>query len=341
MNILIIGPSWVGDSVMAQSLYIELKKEDPSCTIDVLSPPWTASIMDRMPQVARNISSPFLHGDIKLISRNRFAKSLMKFNYDRSIILTNSFKSALVPYFAKIPIRTGWLGEFRYGLLNDIRKLDPTKKHLMVEKFVSLSMQDNNSSLENLDFPSLTIDLLNQKNVLTKLSIDSSLRSLAICPGAEFGPAKKWPPEYYAEVARTYIDRGCNILCLGSPNDQETGEKIESFHDLNRENKFYNLIGKTSLNDAIDILGFCDRVVTNDSGLMHIAAAVGTPLVALYGPSSPAYTPPLTYNKKILRKMEGYEKKREGDLDRGYHQSLLAIRPTEVINALEEIQKLR
>ena len=340
MNILIIGPSWVGDSVMAQSLYIQLKKEDPNCNIDVVSPPWTASIMERMPQVARNISSPFQHGDIKLISRNRFGKSLMKFNYDRSIILTNSFKSALVPYFAKIPIRTGWLGEFRYGLLNDIRKLDPTKNHLMVEKFVSLSLQDNNYSLESLDFPLLTIDLVNQKNVLSKLSIDSSLRSLAICPGAEFGPAKKWPPEYYAEVARAYIDRGWNILCLGSPNDQETGEKIESFHDLNKENKFYNLIGKTSLNDAIDILGLCDRVVTNDSGLMHIAAAVGTPLVALYGPSSPAYTPPLIDNKKILRKMEGYEKKREGDLERGYHQSLVAIKPTEVINALEELKKL-
>ena len=340
MNILIIGPSWVGDSVMAQSLYIQLKKEDPDCNIDVVSPPWTVSIMERMPQVSRNIVSPFLHGDIKLISRNRFGKSLKKFNYDRSIILTNSFKSALVPYFAKIPIRTGWLGEFRYGLLNDIRKLDPTKNHLMVEKFVSLSLQDNNYFLESLDFPLLTIDLVNQKNVLSKLSIDSSLRSLAICPGAEFGPAKQWPPEYYAEVARAYIDRGWNILCLGSPNDQETGEQIESFQNLNKENKFYNLIGKTSLNDAIDILGLCDRVVTNDSGLMHIAAAVGTPLVALYGPSSPSYTPPLTDNKKILRKMEGYEKKREGDLERGYHQSLVAIKPTEVINALEELQKL-
>ena len=340
MNILIIGPSWVGDSVMAQSLYIQLKKEDPDCNIDVVSPPWTVSIMERMPQVSRNIVSPFLHGDIKLISRNRFGKSLKKFNYDRSIILTNSFKSALVPYFAKIPIRTGWLGEFRYGLLNDIRKLDPTKNHLMVEKFVSLSLQDNNYFLESLDFPLLTIDLVNQKNVLSKLSIDSSLRSLAICPGAEFGPAKQWPPEYYAEVARAYIDRGWNILCLGSPNDQETGVQIESFQNLNKENKFYNLIGKTSLNDAIDILGLCDRVVTNDSGLMHIAAAVGTPLVALYGPSSPAYTPPLTDNKKILRKMEGYEKKREGDLEMGYHQSLLAIKPTEVINALEELQKL-
>ena len=235
MNILIIGPSWVGDSVMAQSLYIQLKKEDPDCNIDVVSPPWTVSIKERMPQVARSIVSPFLHGDIKLISRNRFGKSLKKFNYDRSIILTNSFKSALVPYFAKIPIRTGWLGEFRYGLLNDIRKLDPTKNHLMVEKFVSLSLQDNNYPLESLDFPSLKIDLVNQKNVLSKLSIDSSLRSLAICPGAEFGPAKKWPPEYYAEVARAYIDRGWNILCLGSPNDQETGEKIESFHNLNQE----------------------------------------------------------------------------------------------------------
>ena len=337
MNILIIGPSWVGDSVMAQSLYIKLKKEDPDCDIDVVSPPWTAPIMERMPQVSRSIVSPFLHGDIKLVSRNRFGKSLMKFNYDRSITLTNSFKSALVPYFAKIPIRTGWLGEFRYGLLNDIRKLDPTKNHLMVEKFVSLSMQDNDYSLESLDFPSLTIDLVNQKNVLSKLSIDSSLRSLAICPGAEFGPAKRWPPEYYAELAKAYVDQGWNIMCLGSPNDQKTGEQIQSFHRLNQESNFYNLIGKTSLNDAIDILGLCNRVVTNDSGLMHVAAAVGTPLVALYGPSSPHYTPPLTNKKKILRKMEGYEKIREGNSEEGHHHSLLAIKPNEVINALEEL----
>ena len=337
MKILIIGPSWVGDSVMAQSLYIILKKEYPDCSIDIVSPPWTQPIMERMPQISENIASPFLHGDIKLNSRQRFGKSLRKSNYDRSIILTNSFKSALVPFFAKIPIRTGWLGEMRFGLLNDIRKLDPNKNYLMVEKFASLSIQKNNFSFENLQFPSLTIDSINQKKKLMELKVDSSLRSLAICPGAEFGPSKKWPPEFFAEVAKAYVKDGWNVLCRGSPNDHETGKQIESINNLDKERRFYNLIGKTSLNDAIDILELCEKVVTNDSGLMHVAAAVGTPLVALYGPSSPEYTPPLIDNKKILRKMDGYEKIREGNAEEGYHQSLLAIKPNEVINALEEL----
>lgn len=337
MKILIIGPSWVGDSVMAQSLYKRLKSEEPNCIIDVLSPPWSLPIMERMPEVSENIVSPYFHGDIKLFSRYKFGKHLKVSQYDRAILLTNSFKSSLVPFFADIPIRTGWLGEQRYGLVNDIRKFNQKDKYLMVEKFAALSIKKNNYSLSNLTFPSLEIDLGNQEKALDRLTINTELSCLAICPGAEFGPSKRWPAEYYSEVAHDYINNGWNVLCLGSSNDKEIGKEVESLRSLSQNKQFHNLIGQTSLQDAIDLLAHCSKVVTNDSGLMHIAAAVGTPLVAVYGPSSPDYTPPLLKKSKILRKTEGYEKIRKGDKAGGYHESLLSIKPEEVLSALDAL----
>jgi heptosyltransferase-2 len=337
MKILIIGPSWVGDSVMAQTLYKRLKDEEPSCTIHVISPEWSLPLMQRMPEVSKAITSPYLHGDIQILSRYRFGKNLKKYNYDRAIILTNSLKSSLIPFFADIPIRTGWLGELRYFLLNDIRHLKKETNSLMVEKFAALSIQKYNFSLKNLTFPSLDINLENQRECLEKFYINSDLPSLGICPGAEFGPSKKWPAQYFSEVAKEYVSKGWNVICFGSKNDMETGRKLETFNGLQDENKFYNLIGMTTLVDVVDLLAHCKRVVTNDSGLMHITAAVKTPLVALYGPSSPEYTPPLIDNKKVIRKMDGYQKIRKGEDIDGYHHSLLSIKPIEVMSALEAI----
>lgn len=337
MKILIIGPSWVGDSVMAQTLYKRLKDEEPNSIIETLSPKWSLPLMERMPEVSRAIVSPYLHGDIQFLSRYKFGKKLKESHYDRAIILTNSFKSALIPFFADIPIRTGWLGEMRYGLLNDIRILKRQSNSLMVEKFAALSVQKENYSLENLSFPCLKIDLENQKEQLQKLNINLDLPCLAICPGAEFGPSKRWPEKYFSEVAKNYVRKGWNVFCFGSKNDSGTGKKIEVLNDLHQEDKFINLIGMTSLVDAIDLLAHCKSVVTNDSGLMHVAAAVKTPLVALYGPSSPEYTPPLLDKKIILRKAEGYEKIRIGDDIEGYHHSLVSIEPEEVMSALEEL----
>ena len=337
MKILIIGPSWVGDTVMAQTLYKRLKQEESECSIDVISPKWCLALVKRMPEVHKGIVSPFQHGDLKLVSRYFFAKQLRDTNYDRSIVLTNSLKSSLIPLFAQIPVRTGWLGEMRYFFLNDIRMLEKKDNDLMVEKFAALSIKEEAYKLENLSFPSLQIDFKNQKERIDGLEINSDLPCLAICPGAEFGPSKKWPPKFYSQVAREYINKGWNVLCFGSINDIDTGIEIQNLNNLLNENNFHNLIGKTSLEDVIDLLAFCEKVVTNDSGLMHIAAAVERPLVALYGPSSPEYTPPLISRKVIIRKTEGYEKIRRGDVNEGYHQSLLSIEPSEVIRALEEI----
>ena len=337
MKILVVGPSWVGDSVMAQTLYKRIKKELPSSQIDVMSPHWSLSLLERMPEVCKKIVSPFSHGETKLFERYKLGQGLKKENYDRAIILTNSLKSSLIPYFARIGVRTGWLGEFRYGLINDIRSSKKLKKSLMVEKFAALSLYEENYSIENLTFPELEINFANQRNFLEEFRIDYSNNTIAICPGAEFGPSKRWPAEYYAEIAKFYVNKGWNVLCIGSKNDEDIGIEIGSLNNLRSNESFINLIGKTSLQDAIDILAFTEKVVTNDSGLMHIAAAVKTPLVALYGPSSPEYTPPLISKKKILRKTQGYEKVRYGSNEKGYHQSLLDIKPEEVLDALEAL----
>ena len=337
MKILVVGPSWVGDSVMAQTLYKRIKKELPSSQIDVMSPHWSLSLLERMPEVCKKIVSPFSHGETKLFERYKLGQGLKKENYDRAIILTNSLKSSLIPYFARIGVRTGWLGEFRYGLINDIRSSKKLKKSLMVEKFAALSLYEENYSIENLTFPELEINFANQRNFLEEFSIDYSKNTMAICPGAEFGPSKRWPAEYYAEIAKFYVNKGWNVLCIGSKNDEDIGMGIGSLNNLRNNESFINLTGKTSLQDAIDILAFTEKVVTNDSGLMHIAAAVKTPLVALYGPSSPEYTPPLISKKKILRKTQGYEKVRYGSNEKGYHQSLLDIKPEEVLDALEAL----
>ena len=247
MKILVVGPSWVGDSVMAQTLYKRIKKELPSSQIDVMSPHWSLALLERMPEVSKKIVSPFSHGETKLFERYRLGQGLKKENYDRAIILTNSLKSSLIPYFARIGVRTGWLGEFRYGLINDIRSSKKLKKSLMVEKFAALSLYEENYSIENLTFPELEINFANQRNFLEEFSIDYSKNTMAICPGAEFGPSKRWPAEYYAEIAKFYVNEGWNVLCIGSKNDEDIGMGIGSLNNLRSNESFINLIGKTSL----------------------------------------------------------------------------------------------
>ena len=339
MKFLIVGPSWVGDAVMAQTLYKLIKDSDGESVIEVLSPNWSKPILERMEEVSRSIISPFSHGELKIKARFDFGKQLRGEGYDSAIVMTNSFKSSLIPFFAKIPLRTGWLGEMRFGFINDLRSKEKYKYPLMIEQFAKLSINPFQALNKSLPYPSLKIDSYNLKEQLINLGIDSAKPSLAICPGAEFGPAKKWPSYYYAEVCNEYLSKGWNVLVLGSPNDQKTGNIIQEGINIDLLDYFFNLIGKTSLIDAIDLLSHCKKVVTNDSGLMHIAAAVNTPLVAVYGPSSPQFTPPLIDNHVVLRKSEGFDKTREGSEEHGYHESLIAIKPSEVLEGLERLNK--
>tara|TARA_B100000809_G_scaffold258135_1_gene300852 strand:+ start:4828 stop:5856 length:1029 start_codon:yes stop_codon:yes gene_type:complete len=339
MKILIVGPSWVGDAVMAQSLYKIIKDSNPQSKIDVLSPEWSLGILNRMDELDDLICSPFDHGDLRIKDRIRFGYSLRDRSYDQAIVLTNSLKSSFIPFTANIPKRTGWLGEMRYGFINDIRKVNKNKHKLMVEKFSCLSINPLVDNNYEIPWPSLRVDLINLSKLLKKYSFEQSHESIAICPGAEFGPSKRWPANYYAEVIRHYLSKNWQVFILGSKNDLPVAKAIED--QVPPENKalLFNFTGQTSIEDAVDILSTCDLVLTNDSGLMHVAAAVNVKLLALYGPTSPKFTPPLSKKAKVIQKIEGYEKTREGELEEGYHYGLSMIKPEEVLDSLSHLIK--
>ena len=197
MNILIIGPSWVGDMVMAQTLFQCLKMRHPDCAIDVLAPDWSRPLLERMPEVRQALSFPLGHGVLELATRRRIGKSLAG-RYDQAILLPNSMKSALVPFFAGIALRTGWKGEMRYGLLNDVRKLDKDRYPLMIERFMALAYPAGAALPQPYPRPSLQIDPATRDAALAHFGLTLDRPVLALCPGAEFGEAKRWPSEHYA-----------------------------------------------------------------------------------------------------------------------------------------------
>ena len=333
MKILIVGPSWVGDAVMSQTLLKLLVKNESPLTLDILAPSWTLPIFNRMKEVNTVIEMPFTHGDVKIKERKKFADQIKKKNYDHAIVLPNSLKSALIPYFAGVPKRTGWRGEMRYLLLNDVRKLNKNIHPRMVDRFCALGV-NSHEQLSQLDCPSLDVNIENISNLQFEFGIKEESKIIALCPGAEFGPAKRWPSKYFSEVAQYYLDKNWTVLCLGSEKDIEISEDIK----INLRDNIHNFIdtsGKTDLVDTVDLLSISSLVLTNDSGLMHVAAAVNVDLVALFGPTSPEFTPPLGKNSFVLRKIDGYIRDRDGDLPDGHHSSLVAIKPDEVIKKLE------
>ncbi|GAA4652302.1 ADP-heptose--LPS heptosyltransferase RfaF [Kistimonas scapharcae] len=342
MKILVIGPSWVGDMVMSQSLYRTLKARHPDAIIDVMAPSWCRPLLDCMPEVDEAIAMPLGHGKLELGVRRKLGLSLKSRHYDQAIVLPGSLKSALVPWFAGIPKRTGWRGEMRYGLLNDIRMLDAQAFPLMVQRYVALAfdklaMTSSQAIPEPLLKPRLVVDPANVRQTLQSFSLNMALPTLALCPGAEFGPAKCWPDYHYVKVAESMIAQGWQVFLFGSDNDRPVGDAIVgAIAPLHRDG-CVNLAGKTSLGQAVEILSQCSAAISNDSGLMHVAAAVGLPLVALYGPSSPDFTPPLSDQAKVLRLITGYLKIRKGDSEQGYHQSLIDISPEMSIEALQDV----
>lgn len=289
-KILVLGPAWVGDMVLAQSLFKTLKANQPNCTIDVAAPAWTLPLLDRMPEVAEKIALPFKHGELAFWKRIAFGRALKSKSYTQAIILTNSFKSAILPWAAAIPKRTSFLGEMRYGLINDIRTLDKTKLKMTVQRFVTLGLAPHDNLPAVLPRPALTANIAHAKALCQSLQMPPlQTPVLGLCPGAEYGEAKRWPAEHYAEVANAAIAKGWQVWLFGSDKDIPVTTQINQL----TQNKCLNLGGKTKLGDAIDLMALCHTVVSNDSGLMHVAAALDKKLVAIFGSSDPYHTPPM------------------------------------------------
>ncbi len=282
--------------MLMQPMLLRLKQRFPDSRIDVLAPPWTVFLLDQIPEVDAVIVNPFPHGALHLLARYRLGKLLQGSHYDAAYVLPNSLKSALVPFFANIPQRTGFIGEMRYWLLNDARRLDKVKLPLMVERFAQLAEATSNE-IHTIPHPHLSVTDEARQQVLLKLELTLDHPVAIFCPGAEYGSAKRWPVQYYAELAQKLRAQGYAVWLIGSPKDREVAEKIVSLGNQ----AVRNLCGTTNLSDAIALLSCASLVVSNDSGLMHIAAALDRPMLAIFGSSSPQFTPPLSDNAQVLK----------------------------------------
>jgi len=334
--VLVIAPSWVGDMVMAQSLFRLLKAQDPQRAIDVLAPGWTLPLLERMPEVRTAINMPLGHGELKLGERRRLGIGLRSGKYAQAIVLPNSLKSALIPFWARIPRRTGYVGELRQWLLNDCRRLDKQRLPMTVQRFVALGLPDDAPLPEPLPLPQL-VSLEAERNKAAKRLglVNGYCPVLALCPGAEFGPAKQWPEEYYAQVAQTWLDQDWHVWLFGSANDAAVCNRINGLTG----DRCANLAGRTSLAEAIDLLAMAAFVVSNDSGLMHVAAALQRPMVAIYGSSDPGFTPPLSDTARVERLGLDCSPCFKRECPLGHLKCLKELAPERIIAAMQEVMK--
>jgi heptosyltransferase-2 len=300
MRILIVAPNWIGDALLAQPLFTRLRAKHPDLALEAIAPEWTAPVLRRMPEIQDVVDTLLAHGKLQLGARWRLARSLRARRYDEAIVLPNSWKAALIPFLAGIPRRIGFIGEARYGLLNVLHRLDEHVMPLMAERYAALAEAPGEAPRRPLAPPRLEVDEANLAITIARLGLDRSRPVAAFCPGAEYGPAKRWPARHFAALARSLASRGRRVWLIGSPKDRPLGDEIAKLAD----GAAINLCGKTDLAAAIDLLSVAEVVVTNDSGLMHVAAALARPLVALYGSSSPEHTPPLGAARLVSLKVE-------------------------------------
>jgi heptosyltransferase-2 len=281
--------------VVAQSLFKTLKSARPHAQIDVLAPAWSAPLLARMPEVHQAVAMPLEHGQLGLVKRYRLGRELAARHYEQAIILPRSFKAALVPWFARVPRRTGYLAR-RYGLTNDVRPLNKKATPRLAQRYIALGLKPGASPPAGTAAnPSLNVDANNARRMMGELGLQTGRPAIGLMPGAEYGPAKQWPLEHYAELARRLSAEGMQIWIFGSQKDRAAAERIATQAGCG-----VNLCGRTRLEDAIDLIAQVTVAVSNDSGLMHVAAAVGVPVVGLYGSSTPEYTPPLSERATVL-----------------------------------------
>jgi heptosyltransferase-2 len=290
---LVISPNWIGDAVMAQPLLQLLRKRDPKRAIDVLAPPWVAPVWRAMREVDTVLESPFRHGALQLRERWEFARRLRQRDYADAYVLPNTLKFALIPWLAGIPRRVGYKGEMRYGLLNVIHHDDRKTPRPMVSFYAALAAAPAPAvpSPSALPRPALAVAAEPLAQAMSRLGLRLESPLVVFAPGAEFGSAKRWPTSHFAALANTILQHhpDAQIVLLGSGKDKAVCDEILALAPEVR-----NLAGVTALDEAIALIGRADAMVSNDSGLLHIASALNRPIVAIYGPTDPDHAPPFS-----------------------------------------------
>jgi heptosyltransferase-2 len=326
VKILVVAPSWIGDTIIAQPLLSLIKQRDPTARIEVFAADWCGPLLARMPEVDAVIANPFGHGRFSFSDRRALGRRLASADYDAAYVLPNSWKSALVPFFAGIPRRIGYQGEARFLLLNERHTLDKAVLPLQVQRYAALA----GPLPEMLPQPHLRSTAEQQHNTRRALGLSLDAAPAVFCPGAEYGPAKRWPAEHFAALAKIVASTDHPAWLIGSAKDHAVGAEIETL----AAGCAINLCGRSSLEQAIDLIASARCVVSNDSGLMHVAAALGKPLVALYGSSSPAYTPPLSPHAKILTRDLDCSPCFKRECPLGHFDCMNGLAPQQVANAM-------
>ena len=305
-RILIIAPNWIGDAVMSQPLLATLKTIYPHCQIDVLASPWVAPIYRACAEVNQVIEAKLEHKQLQWGLRKLLAKQVEANQYQACFVLPNSLKSALIPWLANIPVRIGYRGEMRFGLIN--AALDnPSKinRPPMANHYLALSnalehLQETNASTPAN--PKLNVSTVAKQSVSTKLE-EACINQKSIyilCPGAEYGATKRWPTEHFANLADQLISNepDAHVILLGSKGDHALAVSIQA--QAQKSTQIHNWCGNTSLDEAIALIGMSKVLISNDSGLMHIGAALKVSQVAIFGSSDPHHTPPLSDKAKVI-----------------------------------------
>ncbi len=330
-RVLLVGPAWVGDMIMAGSLFRLLKTEDPASELTVIAPGATAPLLAFMPDVDHIERLDVRAGQAGIAARWRLGRRLAKARFGRAIVLPRSWKSALVPFFAGAQRRVGYAGEFRWGLLNERRRFDRKAVPRSVDRFLALgqSLGAPIPATPKLRFEVSEADQVACRQQFSLANETGSI--LALCPGAAYGPAKRWPAAHFARVASAWAAQGGQIWVLGQEADRDAGAEIAAA----APQAVSDFTGRSGLAEAVILLSLADKVVSNDSGLMHVAAALEKPLVALYGSSTAAETPPLSNKARVLGLDLSCRPCHKRDCPLGHLRCLRELTPAMVLSALD------
>ena len=320
---------------MAQTLFKILKAKDRNAIIDVMAPSWSSALLDRMPEVRKGYVMSIAHGKFDLKERRRLGQSIRAEGYSQAFVLPNSWKSALIPWFAKIPKRTGYMRELRFGLINDFHILNKQRLPRMIDRFAALGFEQGATLPQPLPYPRLEIRPESVEKAKAKFSLLAHRPVLALCPGAEFGASKRWPEHHYAAVAREKILEGWEVWLFGSKNDMPVSAAIQN----ELQHQCVDLTGKTNLEEAIDLLSLASAVIANDSGLMHIAAALDKPLVAIYGSTDPKFAPPLGTRSESVSLNLPCSPCRQRECPLVHHNCMQKLGPDNILTALNIVHK--